>query len=101
MRKPSLKRFRRSDQLSVPRYASSGEPAKPDRLERKILAFIAQHTVDRGYPPTIREIAEHIGFSISATHYRLALIERAGWVSRAAHTPRSIVIRLPQNGFPR
>jgi repressor LexA len=41
------------------------------RAER-ILDFIRERTADRGYPPTVREIAEAVGLaSTSAVHHHL------------------------------
>ena len=54
-----------------------------------IIACIDQH----GYPPTQREISEHIGTSGTVTALRhLEALERKGHISRRAGSSRSIVV---------
>ena len=48
------------------------------RAER-ILAFVREAIDERGYPPTVREIAEAVGLaSTSAVHHHLTKLEKDG-----------------------
>ncbi len=64
---------------------------------RKILEYIA-HTVEgRGYPPSVREIADAVGLaSTSAVHHHLTALEREGYLERGAHSSRAL--RLTEQG---
>ncbi len=57
----------------------------PEANQRQIqiLSFIGQTTRQRGYPPTIREIAQHCGFrSTQAVSRHLDALERLGRIHR-------------------
>lgn len=63
----------------------------------KILEFIAQTVEERGYPPSVREIADAVGLaSTSAVHHHLTALERDGYVERGAHSSRAL--RLTEQG---
>jgi repressor LexA len=64
---------------------------------RKILEFIAQTVEERGYPPSVREIADAVGLaSPSAVHHHLTALEREGMVERSRHSSRAL--RLTEEG---
>lgn len=68
--------------------------AKQDqqRAER-ILDFIREQTQERGYPPTVREIAEAVGLaSTSAVHHHLMKLEREGRLQKDATRSRALTI---------
>ncbi len=68
--------------------------AKQDqqRAER-ILDFIREQTEERGYPPTVREIAEAVGLaSTSAVHHHLLKLEREGKLRKGAARSRALTI---------
>lgn len=59
----------------------------------KALEYIANLVETRGYPPSVRELAEHLGYSSSERgHYALRRLVNRGLITVAAHTPRGITI---------
>jgi repressor LexA len=61
---------------------------------KAILDFIAATTRDRGYPPSVREIGEHVGLTSSATvHSHLAVLQREGFLYKDPTKPRAIQVR--------
>jgi repressor LexA len=60
--------------------------------QRRILEFIEATVLERGYPPTVREIGEAVGLtSSSSVHSQLANLERKGLLRRDPTKPRAIV----------
>ena len=58
---------------------------------RKILESIARIVAERGYPPSVREIAEAVGLaSPSAVHHHLTALERDGLLERGSHSSRAL-----------
>ena len=50
------------------------------RKQRKVLEFLISYTKKYGYPPTIREIGEHIGFFWTAARGFLQSLARKGFI---------------------
>ena len=80
-------------------------PAKPDPdhvltwRQRKILQAIRDSVQKRGYPPTMREIAEAVGLiSTSGVSYQLSILERKGYLHRDLRRPRTVEVHLPAIG---
>ena len=70
--------------------------------ERKvrILDFIAATLRARGYPPSVREIAQAVGLaSTSAVHHHLQILEREGYLERGDAQSRAIRL-TPDRGDP-
>jgi repressor LexA len=74
-------------------------PARPKGVgdlgprQRKILDHILQTVEGRGYPPSVREIAEAVGLaSPSTVHAHLEALQRKGYLSKDATKPRAIEI---------
>jgi len=64
---------------------------------QRILACIARAVGERGYPPSVREIADAVGLaSTSAVHHHLLSLERAGYLERGSHSSRAL--RLTPRG---
>ena len=58
---------------------------------QRILDHIARTVADRGYPPSVREIAEAVGLaSTSAVHHHLIGLERDGLLERGSNSSRAI-----------
>jgi repressor LexA len=58
---------------------------------QRILDFIAQTVDQRGYPPSVREIADAVGLaSTSAVHHHLIALERDGLLERSTHASRAL-----------
>ena len=59
----------------------------------EMLEVIRDLVAARGYPPTIREIADRMGIaSTNTVEYQLGLLERDGLIERTPRTARSIRI---------
>lgn len=65
--------------------------------KQKIIECIARTVADRGYPPSVREIADAVGLaSTSAVHHHLIGLEREGLLERGSHASRAL--RLTARG---
>lgn len=63
-------------------------------MQDKILAFIKQEVQEKGYPPSVREIAAAVGLrSTSTVHGHLQRLERKGLLHRSAMKPRAMEIK--------
>ncbi|MCV0403069.1 MAG: transcriptional repressor LexA [Chloroflexi bacterium] len=64
---------------------------------QRILDCIAQTVEERGYPPSVREIADAVGLaSTSAVHHHLIALERAGLLERGTHSSRALRVMQPK-----
>lgn len=76
-------------------------PADADGLtprQRRILEMIRDTLEQRGYPPSIREIAELVGLaSSSSVAHQLRVLEAKGFLRRDPHRPRAMEVRLPDS----
>jgi repressor LexA len=58
---------------------------------QRILECIARTVAERGYPPSVREIADGVGLaSTSAVHHHLVALERAGLLERGGRSSRAL-----------
>jgi repressor LexA len=65
--------------------------------QRRIVEFIKETSLQRGYPPTVREIGEAVGLtSSSSVHSQLANLERRGLLRKDPTKPRTIGLSGPQ-----
>ncbi len=63
---------------------------------QKILECIARTVAERGYPPSVREIADGVGLaSTSAVHHHLIALERDGLLERGSHSSRALRLTQP------
>lgn len=61
--------------------------------QQAILDYIRQHTIDQGYPPSVREIGSALGLSSSSTvHGYLRQLEELGYLHRDPSKPRAMVL---------
>jgi repressor LexA len=73
--------------------------------QQAMLTFIEEFVLQNGYPPTYEEIRTALGISTkSLVKHHLGVLEAAGRLSRAPHTPRGIrlsrgeTFRVPRMG---
>ena len=69
----------------------------------QILNFIKTELLNKGYPPSVREIGKAVGLSSSSTvHAHLFQLEKKGYIRRDPTKPRAIEIRDGYNNdFPK
>ena len=61
--------------------------------QQQILNCIKDNILDKGYPPTVREICESVGLkSTSSVHSHLETLEKNGYIYRDPTKPRDIEI---------
>lgn len=66
---------------------------KLSKRQQMILDFIKNQVSEKGYPPSVREIAEAVGLASSSTvHGHLARIESKGYIRRDPTKPRAIEV---------
>lgn len=66
------------------------------KTQAKVLAFVEQASAQDGRPPTMREVANHFGWSSTSTaQQHLAALERKGHLSRTPNSPRSLRVSKP------
>lgn len=66
---------------------------KLSKRQTTILEFIKQEVKEKGYPPSVREIAEAVGLLSSSTvHGHLDRLEKKGFIRRDPTKPRAIEI---------
>ena len=59
--------------------------------QQEIWDYLVEYVDRHGYPPTVREIGEHVGLaSPSTVHAHLANLERAGYLRRDPTKPRAL-----------
>jgi repressor LexA len=76
-------------------FPDQGNGALTNR-QQLILKMIAEATAERGFPPTVREIAEGVGLrSPASVTHQLQVLERKGYIRRDPNSPRALEILLP------
>jgi repressor LexA len=61
--------------------------------QKKILDYILGTVEERGYPPSVREIADAVGLaSPSTVHAHLEALQRKGYIRKDATKPRAIEV---------
>ena len=79
-------------------YDGGMPPQRITRRQRQVLEFIEQHMLDKGYPPSVREIGEAVGLtSPSTVHSHLNTLQRLGFLRRDPTKPRAIEVRWDPN----
>ena len=65
--------------------------------QQRILSFLREAIEKRGYPPSMREIGEHVGLaSSSSVAYQLRELEAKGFIKRDPNRPRALEVFLPE-----
>lgn len=70
------------------------------RREWDVLKYLHDAITNQGYPPSIREIAEALGTSVSTAHHQLKVLEQKGFIRRTSGKSRDIEILLPPGEGP-
>ncbi|WP_407271492.1 transcriptional repressor LexA [Radiobacillus sp. PE A8.2] len=66
---------------------------KLSNRQQAILEYIKEQVVDKGYPPSVREIGEAVGLASSSTvHGHLSRLEKKGYIRRDPTKPRAIEV---------
>ena len=61
--------------------------------QQQIYDYILSFSADHGYPPSVREIGEHVGLkSPSTVHFHLKGLEAAGLITKAEGKTRAITV---------
>ena len=64
-------------------------------MRRQILEYIRECQTERSFPPTIREIADHVGLSSPATvANHINVLRDAGYIEKNPQQPRTLTVRL-------
>lgn len=76
-------------------------PKKLTKRQKLVLNFISNHIQEWGYPPTIREIGDHLGISsTNGVNDHLKALERKGYLIRQDAKSRALKPILDENGLP-
>ena len=64
-------------------------------MRRQILEFIVACQRERNFPPTIREIGDHVGLKSPATvANHIKVLRDAGYIAKNPQQPRTLTVRL-------
>jgi repressor LexA len=64
-------------------------------MRRQILEFIVTCQRERNFPPTIREIGDHVGLKSPATvANHIEVLKNAGYIEKNPQQPRTLTVRL-------
>ena len=70
-----------------------GHMSKLTHKQQEIYDYILSFAQENGYPPSVREIAQHVGLkSPSTVHFHLKGLREAGLISQAEGKTRAITI---------
>lgn len=63
--------------------------------QQQILNAIASYVNEKGYSPTVREIADMVGIKSSSTlHAHLQRLEKKGYITKERGKPRTITVNM-------
>ncbi|TCT26672.1 SOS-response transcriptional repressor LexA [Melghiribacillus thermohalophilus] len=72
------------------------------KRQQAILDYIKEQVMQKGYPPSVREIARAVGLASSSTvHGHLSRLEQKGYIRRDPTKPRAIEILDEENQLPK
>ena len=78
-----------------------GTRAETSRKEKAILKFIEDQVMEKGYPPSVREIGKAIGLSSTATvHAYLSKLEKQGFIKKEDKKGRTLKVIKGTDGQP-
>ena len=77
----------------------STTPPKLTKRQKMALSYIIRHIQDHGYPPTIREIGDHMSIkSTNGVNDHLKALERKGYLERQDAKSRALKPLLDEEG---
>ena len=62
----------------------------PTDRQREVLSYIARYIEENVYPPSIREIADHFGFSVKAAHDHIGALKQKNLLERNGSRSRTL-----------
>ncbi|MDR1358395.1 MAG: transcriptional repressor LexA [Coriobacteriales bacterium] len=63
------------------------------KRQRQVLAYIAEYARTHGYPPSVRDIGEHVGLASPSTVFtHLTSLERKGYIRKERDSARALII---------
>lgn len=75
-----------------------GKRSHRDNLTERVYDFLQEWTSNKGCPPTLREIAHHLGYrSPNSIRYHLKRLEEMGRVKRSPHQARGTLPNFQGN----
>ena len=78
-----------------------GTRAETSRKEKAIIKFNEDQVMEKGYPPSVREIGKAIGLSSTATvHAYLSKLEKQGYIKKEDKKGRTLKVIKGSNGQP-
>jgi len=64
----------------------------PTQIQKQILDFVNKYSLEKGYAPTLKDIAVEMGGkNISTIHQHISALRNKGYISRKDNSPRSLV----------
>ncbi|MGO1318777.1 MAG: transcriptional repressor LexA [Galactobacter sp.] len=77
------------------------KPHKLTKRQREVLEVIHTSIADRGFPPTMRELADTIGYkSLSSVVHQFRQLERMGYLEREENSSRTMRLLTPADADP-
>ena len=69
-------------------------------MRRQILDFIVACQRERNFPPTVREIGDHVGLKSPATvASHIEVLKNAGYILKNPQQPRTLTVRYDTQCF--
>jgi repressor LexA len=77
------------------------KPRSLTKRQREVLEVIHTSIADRGFPPTMRELADTIGYkSLSSVVHQFRHLERMGYLEREENSSRTMRLLTPPDADP-
>jgi repressor LexA len=77
------------------------KPRSLTKRQREVLEVIHTSIADRGFPPTMRELADTIGYkSLSSVVHQFRQLERMGYLEREENSSRTMRLLTPPDADP-
>ena len=70
---------------------------EPTRRQKEVLTFISEYSLSHSYPPTIRDIGEHLGISVRAAYDHVDALRKKGKIRLDGKRSRTMEI-LQEDG---